>query len=57
MLIYCYTVAIYLCYALYYTVKDTEHIEDYSFSQTTLEQVFIQFSKDHEEEETETKGA
>jgi len=32
-----------------FSVKQANNIEEYSFSQTTLEQVFIQFSKDSEE--------
>jgi len=31
------------------TVKEQEDIEEYSFSQTTLEQVFLTFAKENEE--------
>ena len=32
-------------------------IEDYSFSQTTLEQVFIEFAKQQEAEDNDSKAA
>jgi len=34
-------------------VKHREEIEEYSFSQTTLEQVFLAFAKENEENEEE----
>ena len=34
-------------------VKTEHKFEDYSFSQTTLEQVFIKFAKQQEEADTE----
>ena len=35
------------------TVKDRFDVEEYSFSQTTLEQVFIEFAKQQEAEDDE----
>ena len=38
---------------IYFSVKSDHNIEEYSFSQTTLEQVFIRFAKDQEIEDEE----
>ena len=35
------------------SVKSKHNFEEYSFSQTTLEQVFIRFAKEQEMEDTE----
>ena len=40
---------------LIYSGKSQFEIEDYSFSQTTLEQVFIEFAKQQEAEENESR--
>ena len=40
---------------LIYSGKTQFEIEDYSFSQTTLEQVFIEFAKQQEAEENESR--
>ena len=37
----------------FFLVKTQFEVEEYSFGQTTLEQVFIKFAKDQEMEETE----
>ena len=42
-----------LKYNIYFSVKSDHNIEEYSFSQTTLEQVFIRFAKDQEIEDEE----
>ena len=39
--------------SLFFLVKTQFEVEEYSFGQTTLEQVFIKFAKDQEMEETE----
>lgn len=36
------------------SARDKLSIEEYSFSQTTLEQVFIKFANEQEEEDDET---
>lgn len=37
----------------FFSVKTQFEVEEYSFGQTTLEQVFIKFAKDQEMEEAE----
>ena len=41
---------------IYFSVKSDHNIEEYSFSQTTLEQVFIRFAKDQEIEDEEVSS-
>ena len=40
-------------FLLIIAVKSKHNFEEYSFSQTTLEQVFVRFAKEQEMEDTE----
>lgn len=45
------------CHVILFSVKTRFSIEEYSFGQTTLEQVFIKFAKDQELEEEDLEEA